>query len=242
MRATLLHLASKVKVPAVTNGSIHPIGDPAQLLVLQGAFTGYDRVVNSRAGALKVRFGGVELRLAGDKSYDLISADFSWRRNGSPHIQGGISLVVAVETRSGEGDIYLQDSKDPTRGMASTVRVQSIQGIHQSQRSMAEFATIAMLAQATGISLADCTDRASPSLVEETNKAFKSKSAMERSRAAQTLLKKLGYNLAVDGLWGPASQAALNRFLLGHSMPPSSTLAAEHYVTLTLADRGALRP
>ncbi|MBB3861547.1 hypothetical protein GGQ88_002831 [Novosphingobium hassiacum] len=85
-------------------------------------------VWNSRLSAYGARVFPTDrkqfvLRLAGDTGYDLIAGDFTFGRAGSSHVEGGISLVVAVRTRTGEGDVYLQDSESK-RGLQTFIHVQ----------------------------------------------------------------------------------------------------------------------
>lgn len=181
-----------------------------------------------------MRFQGVEFSLGYDQSYDLVAGDFTWQRAGSRYVQGVVNTLVAVETFGSEGDVFLSSDGN---GAAGTLRIQSVEGLHLSQRAVLEYSVAKAIADATGVSMKACLEapHQAPSFARERAAAFNKMPGREKNRQTQRMLAALGYDTGgVDGAWGGASQRALRAFLSDRGYPPASYPKAHHFAMLAL--------
>jgi peptidoglycan hydrolase-like protein with peptidoglycan-binding domain len=66
--------------------------------------------------------------------------------------------------------------------------------------------------------------------VHGTRKVYKKKVPRYNSRSVQRALREAGYRIAVDGIIGPETRAALRQFQSDHGLTPSGEV---NYQTLT---------
>lgn len=240
VRTLATQMGKQVKVLVSKNGALLPDRGEADMLVINGAWTQNDQVTDSTAARFKFKLGGFEIGSGIDDSYTMIAGDFLWYRYGANHVQGAVSILAAVKTVSGEGDIFINSGG---AGIASTVRLQSVQGVHLSQRTALEFAIAKIIADATGVNMQFCIDEPhlAPEFAKKQAATFQNMLPVRQNSAVQELLVSLGYLAEADkslwGGWNSAARQALRKFLSDRGMPPSNEPYARHYVALQLATR-----
>ena len=238
IRSLAAQMGKQVKVLVSKNGALTPDTGEANMLVINGAWTQNDRVADSSATRFKLKFGDLEFGYGADDSYNIVAGDFLWYRYGANHIQGAISVLVFIKTATSEGDVFVNSDG---KGIATTMRFQSVQGVHLSQRTALEFALAKIIADATGVNMQLCVHQphTAPEFAKEQDTAFRNMRPFQQYVATQSLLIKLGYLPKKEsdtlGQWNTESRQALQEFLVDRGLPPASNPHAQHYVMLQLA-------
>ena len=233
-RALATQMGKQVKVLTKKLSDYDPNG--YTIIIVDGAWTQNDTVTDSAAARFKIKFGDLEIGYGADDSYNIIAGDFLWSRYGARHIEGAVSVLTSIKTASSEGDVFVNSDG---KGIATTVRLQSTQGVHLSQRTAVEFALSKIIADATGVNMQFCVDQPhyAPEFAQEQAGLFQDMSSARQKSTTQELLVTLGYldKSNLKGSWNIASRKALRSFLISRGMPPVSTPQMQHYVMLQLA-------
>ena len=199
----------------------------------EGAWTQDDRVGLEGDSEFSAIVGNVGFSLFGGAEYDLIVGDFTSTRGGRVVHASAVGAVISAG--SGDAEFFVRDGGD---SYAFEIGGGVIEGPQMAQRQITEAAVAAHLAAYYGIDYRDCV--IGQNVAGDPGTAYGLMAPRDRHLALQEDLKRLGhYDGEVDGIWGPQSAAALQRFAAESELPSSSRPTAALFLVARAAAAGA---
>ena len=226
--------------PGSTSGSTS--GSGGRQLHFEGAWTQDDRVGLEGDAEFAAVIGSVAFSLFGEVEYDLIVGDFTTVRNGRVTYASAVGAVISAG--SGDSEFFIRDGRD---SYAFDIGAGVTEGPQMAQRQITEAAVAAHLAAYYDVDLRSClvvrgaerrtaavgttaSPTAAPTAGLTGNERYAELSPRQRHLGLQQALKTLGhYQGRIDGIWGPQSAAALQRFAQQAQLPASDRPTAQLY-------------
>jgi len=231
-RTGLARLAPRVRV-------ITPTASDAErtTLLVKGAFTEFDRVPLSYAGALALRIYGIEITGAADRAFDIMTLDIELAQPDGRQLPG-LATTLSVLVDSKTQDVYLQlDKGDGNVATSAAGKFKSVSRRHAAQRLLIHMGLYWLFSRHFELDGQACLDDPLTDVeaVQELMRAYRKMPVAEQVRAVQRLLMEKGYDVGpIDGVLGEPTRRSIREFQARRGDPPTGQMSAPLYLQLSM--------
>lgn len=191
--------------------------------VMSGAWTQDDELMRQSGGLLDLRWLTGRFDLSGERRFDYVAGDFASSRKGI--VDYSTAIGVFVGRNKIDARLLVEDGVNQAE---IGFDARWADGPQLAQRRIAEAATLIHVARHYDIDFRPCLESgwADPERFRDSIEDYARMSELDRQRAAQSELSRLGYDPGrIDGVWTPQSSRSLMAFQAKQRIPTTGKLS-----------------